>query len=113
MNFLSILAQGGQAPGGIGAILGSLPVMLLLMFVIIYFLMIRPQQKRVKEHQALVAQVTRGDKVVMTGGLHGTVYEVNDKTVLVEVWKNTVLTFDKGSIQTVLRDSPADTAAKG
>lgn len=113
MNFISILAQGQAPGGGIGGIFGSLPVMLIVMFVIIYFLMIRPQQKRVKEHQALVSQVTRGDKVVMTGGLHGTVYEVNDKTVLVEVWKNTVLTYDKASIQTVLRDSPAETAAKG
>lgn len=81
--------------------LGSPLILIALMFVIMYFMIIRPQQKKMKQHQALVAGLKRGDKVVMNGGMHGTVFEVEDRAVLVEVAKNTVIRFDKGSVQSV------------
>lgn len=102
MDFTTFFAQasgggfGGQATGTI--------VMFAAIIGIFYFMIIRPQQKRMKEHQALLSAVKRGDKVVLTGGLHGTVHEVEEKTILVEVAKNTVLTYDKGAVQTVVKE---------
>ena len=62
-------AQGAAAPGG--SLMGILP--LLLMLPVFYFLMIRPQQKRMKEHKTMVAALKKGDEVVTNGGLGGTV----------------------------------------
>jgi len=98
MNPTTFLAQ--AAPSG-----GGIPWPTFLMFgsiiLIFYFMIIRPQQKRVKEHQALIGGVKRGDKVVLSNGMHGSVHEVEEKTVLVEIAKNTVVRFEKGSIQSV------------
>jgi len=63
--------------------MGMLPI--LLMFVILYFLMIRPQMKRQKEHRALIAALGKGDEVVTAGGLLGKVSKVNDNYVTIEI----------------------------
>ncbi|CAM4354323.1 preprotein translocase subunit YajC [Kerstersia similis] len=78
-----ILAQ--AAPGGEtgGALMGMLPI--ILMFVILYFLMIRPQMKRQKEHRNLVAALSKGDEVMTAGGILGKVVRVTDAYVAVEV----------------------------
>ena len=66
-----------QAAGGAGSALGSfLP--LILIFAIMYFLLIRPQQKKAKEHAAMVAAVRRGDQVITQGGIYGKVTKVKD-----------------------------------
>jgi preprotein translocase subunit YajC len=77
--FNSILLQG---MGGSGA---SLIFLIVGMFVIMYFFMIRPQQKKQKEQQAYVDALKNGDKVVTIGGLHGTIVAVREKTVVLEV----------------------------
>ena len=74
-------AQAGDALGG--GFMGFLP--LVLIFVVFYFLLIRPQQKRAKEHAAMVAAVRRGDQVVTGGGIMGKVTKVEDEEVIVEV----------------------------
>ncbi len=65
-----------QAAGGAGAFGSFIP--LILIFAIMYFLLIRPQQKKVKDHQAMVAALRRGDQVVTQGGLIGKVTKVKD-----------------------------------
>ena len=75
-----IVAQ--AAPEG-NALMGMLPI--ILMFVILYFLMIRPQMKRQKEHRNLVANLAKGDEVITTGGLLGKVTKVSDRYITVEV----------------------------
>lgn len=100
MDFTTILAQ--AAPGGGGGSLWQTVIMFGAIIAIFFFMIIRPQQKRMKEHQALLAGVKRGDKVVLGNGMHGTVYEVEEKTVLIEVAKNTVIRFDKGAIQSMV-----------
>lgn len=70
-------AATGAATGGIGSFFEA-AVPLVLVFVILYFFLIRPQQKRMKEHQALVASVRRGDTVVTSGGIIGKVSKVLD-----------------------------------
>ena len=103
MNLAAILAMAAP-PGGSG---GGSSVTTLIMFAaiigIFYFMIIRPQQKRMKEHQNMLSGVKRGDKVVLSGGLYGTVFEVQEKTMLIEIAKNTVVQFDKGAVQSILK----------
>ncbi len=107
MNFTTFLAQ--AAPDGGMFSLSSPFIMFGAIILIFYFMIIRPQQKRMKQQQALINSVKRGDKVVLSNGMHGSVHEVEEKTVLVEIARNTVVRFEKASIQTV--DSTGTAAA--
>ncbi len=84
MNFL-ISDAWAQDGGGLfgGGIVGFLPM--ILIFVIFYFLLIRPQQKRAKEHKAMVAAINKGDEIVTNGGALGKVTGVDDNFVSVEI----------------------------
>jgi preprotein translocase subunit YajC len=81
---------------------------LIFIFIIFYFLLIRPQQKRAKEHAALVAAIKTGDRVVTSGGMHGIVANVKDKTVLLKVADNVKVEFDRAAITSVEKGSEAD-----
>ncbi|NQW28899.1 MAG: preprotein translocase subunit YajC [Ignavibacteria bacterium] len=72
---------------------------------IFYFMMIRPQQKRAKEHQKLLSSVSKGDKVVTSSGMHGSVYEVDGNTVVVTIGSNCHVKFDKSAIASVNPDN--------
>ena len=74
---------------------------LIFVFVIFYFLLIRPQQKRQKAHEKLVASIKTGDKVVTSSGIHGIVANVKDKTILVKVADNVKIEFDRASVAVV------------
>ena len=76
----------------------SMWIMLLLVFVIMYFFMIRPQQKQQKELQKFRSELKKGDKVVTVGGIFGTVDSVEEKTVLMRVDGDTKLRVAKESI---------------
>jgi preprotein translocase subunit YajC len=104
MDFTTILAQ--AAPGGGGGMFTTV-IMFGAIIAIFYFMIIRPQQKRMKEHQALLGGIKRGDRVTLGNGMHGTVHQVEEKTVMVEIAKNVVVTFDKGAVQSVVADSAA------
>jgi preprotein translocase subunit YajC len=106
MNFTTILAQAAPDAGG-G--MTSTFIMFGAIILIFYFMIIRPQQKRIKDQQALIGGVKRGDRVVLSNGMHGAVHEVEEKTVLVEIAKNTVVRFEKGSIQSIQAQTPATT----
>lgn len=80
----------------------------LLFLVVLWFLLIRPQQKRQKEHQALVRNLQVGDDVVTISGLHGRVVALDDDTVDLEVTDDVVLRFRRGSVGDVLRDDEPD-----
>jgi preprotein translocase subunit YajC len=85
--------QPQQAP----SMLPSLGFMVLL-FVVFYFLMIRPQQKQRKEHELMLSQIKAGDRVITSGGIYGTVTTVTDKTVMVRVSENSVIELARGAI---------------
>ncbi|MFC4769686.1 preprotein translocase subunit YajC [Effusibacillus consociatus] len=70
----------------------------LLMFAIFYFLLIRPQQKRTRERNAMLAALKRGDHVVTIGGMHGTITEIDDDTVTLKVSENTRIKFERSAI---------------
>ena len=80
--------QGGQ-PAGPGGVLANIAPFV-LMFAVFYFLLIRPQQKRAKEHRAMLSALKRGDKVVTSGGLHGTIVEAQDDVVVVDLGQTKV-----------------------
>ena len=91
-----------QAPagGGDAGLIGFLPI--ILMFVLLYFLMIRPQMKRAKEHKAMVEALQKGDEVITAGGLLGKVTAVTDAYVSVEIAAGTEVSVQKGAVQTLL-----------
>lgn len=84
--------------------MGSLSTFLplILMFVVMYFLMIRPQQKRAKEQKAMMDALAKGDEVITAGGILGKVSKVSDTYVTIEVAPNTEITVQKHSITTLL-----------
>lgn len=71
---------------------------MLLIIVVFYFFMIRPQMKKTKDHKKYVEELKKGDKVITTSGIHGKVVDVNDTTFLVEVESGTKIRFEKSSI---------------
>jgi preprotein translocase subunit YajC len=93
-------AQAAGAADPTGGLMGLLP--LILMFVVLWFLMIRPQMKRAKEHKAMVEALSKGDEVVTGGGIAGRIVEVGDSFVQVEVAPNTVVAVQKQAVATVL-----------
>jgi preprotein translocase subunit YajC len=98
-----------QAVGGAssGAIVQFLP--LVLIFVVFYFLLIRPQQKRAKAHQAMLGALRRGDKVVTGGGILGTVAKVEGDEILVDLAPNVRVSVVRGTI-TEIRAKTGDAA---
>ncbi|GAB4484707.1 MAG: preprotein translocase subunit YajC [Thermodesulfovibrionales bacterium] len=87
--------QAGQGGGG-GGIMGFLP--LIFIFVIFYFLIIRPQQKKAKEHKNMIENIKKGDKVILSGGEYGVVEEVREHTVTVKIAENVKVKYGKAYI---------------
>jgi preprotein translocase subunit YajC len=87
--------SGGQ--GGAGSILPTV-IMFGSIILIMYFLMIRPQQRRQKEHQRMLENVRKGDKVITSSGIHGTITDVDDTTFEIQVSDNARIKFEKSAI---------------
>ncbi len=108
-----ILLMGQASPGGNGgqgnALLSFLPFLLII--VIMYFLMIRPQSKKQKEKQRMLEAMKKGDNVVTLGGIHGKVVGFTDdnKTVIVKVDDNVKLKIDKSAVNAVMPVGAAKT----
>ena len=84
MNFLAYAMGGTGGAGGEGGGFGAF-VPLILMFAIFYFLLIRPQQKKAKQHREVLGALKKGDKVISSGGLHGLVTGLTDDVVTMEI----------------------------
>ncbi|MGF1655499.1 MAG: preprotein translocase subunit YajC [Verrucomicrobiales bacterium] len=95
------LAQAEPGPGGGGF---ELFMPLIFMFVIFYFLLIRPQQKQRKEHEKLIQSVRSGDKVVTNAGIHGIVTNVKERTVHLKIADNVKIELEKFAIASLTRD---------
>ncbi len=97
-------ADGTATPPGLFP--GSFFPFLILMFAVMYFLMIRPNQKREKERREMLNSIAKGDKVVTTGGICGIVVGVNDKTVVLKVSDEPVtkIEFMRSSVAQVAKD---------
>jgi preprotein translocase subunit YajC len=99
----SILAQAAGA--GAGSPFGNPLIMMVLMFVMMYFVAIRPGQKRMKEHQKLIASVTVSDHVIMESGVHGIITSVKDRTVMVKIADNVKVEYERSKIAAVTKKS--------
>ena len=98
ISFILLQAQGGEgAMGGLGAFLP-----LLLIIVVFYFFMIRPQMRKQKELKTYRDALQKGDKVVTTGGIYGKITSISDNTVDVEIARDVTIKIDKYAI---LKDS--------
>lgn len=94
INLILLQAQGGNP------IMQFLPIILIV--VVFYFFMIRPQTKKAKEHKEFVEKLAKGDKIITTGGIHGRIVEVTDTNMLVEVDNGVKIRFEKNAISTEL-----------
>lgn len=101
----SAYAQDATPQGGL---LSFLP--LIVIFVVFYFLLIRPQMKRAKEHKALVSNLANGDEVVTNGGLLGKITQVGDSFVTVEVAENVKVKLQKHAVANVMPKGTIKTA---
>jgi preprotein translocase subunit YajC len=93
-----VIAQ-AAAPQGGGM---SMIIMMVVLFGLMYFMMIRPQMKRQKEHRALISALAKGDEVVTNGGIAGRVEEVGETFITVEIAANVKIKVQKGAVQQVL-----------
>ena len=101
MNLVLAMApQSGQGGGG-GSMISTL-IMFGAIFAIFYFMIIRPQQKKAKEREALLASVKKGDKIITSGGIHGTIAGLDEKTILLDVGNNTKIKMERTAIGQVL-----------
>jgi preprotein translocase subunit YajC len=100
MSFLPVLfgmmPQQGGAQGG-GSMITTL-VMFGAIILIMYFLMIRPQQKRQKEHQKMLNELKKGDKVITTAGIHGTITDIDGNIFTVQIADNVRINIEKASL---------------
>ncbi|MDP1635661.1 MAG: preprotein translocase subunit YajC [Gallionellaceae bacterium] len=92
-------AEGAATPQG-GGFMEFLPLIALL--AVFYFLILRPQQKRAKEHKSLIEALQKGDEVVTVGGILGKVTKVGEENVVVEIAENVIVQVQKAAIQNVL-----------
>ena len=101
MNFLiaDAWAQEGSLTGGAGV---ELLIMVAVFFLIMYLLIIRPQNKRNKSHRTMLSSLSKGDEVVTTGGMLGKVSEITENFITVEVQEGTVIKIQRQAIASVM-----------
>jgi preprotein translocase subunit YajC len=97
----TIIAMAPSGNGGGGSFISTI-VMFGAIFLIFYFMIIRPQQKRAKEREKMLSNIQKGDKVVTSGGLHGVIAGLDEKTVLLQVGDNIKLKYERSAISSVI-----------
>ena len=100
-------AQPGGGQGGTGGLIGSL-VPLILIFVVFYFLLIRPQQKRAKEHKSMIENLKKGDKIITSGGIFGVIEAVGTNTVTIKIGENVKVKLGKAYVASLRAPSDED-----
>jgi preprotein translocase subunit YajC len=90
-------SAGGAQGGGMESML-----LIVLMFVVLYFLMIRPQMKRAKEHKAMIEALQKGDEIVTAGGVLGRVSKLNENYITLEIANNVEIQVQRPSVQVIL-----------
>jgi preprotein translocase subunit YajC len=99
-------AQGGAAGQGAGGGMSSL-IMMAAIFGIFYFILIRPQQKKMKEHKKMVEELKKGDKIITSGGIYGTVVGAGTATLKVEIADGVKVKISRSTVGTVLSEEEA------
>jgi preprotein translocase subunit YajC len=95
-----------MSPASGGADSGASGISTIIMFgsiiAIFYFMIYRPQRKRQKERETLISKMDKGDKVILSGGMHGTISAIEDTTVLIQVSDTTKIRFEKSAVNSVI-----------
>jgi preprotein translocase subunit YajC len=97
LDKLLIILQ--QEEGPFGFVFSLLPFILIIL--VFYFLILRPQQKRQKERQSLLSSLKKGDKIITAGGIHGTVEEMSETSVTVRIAENVKINIERSSVATI------------
>ena len=100
----------GDGSGAGGSFMSTI-IMFGSIIAIFWFMILRPQQKKQKQHQQMMDSLKKGDKVVMSGGVHGTIAGMGERTVLVQVAENVKMKFEKVAIATIIREGEASQKA--
>lgn len=113
MNFMPFLMGSTQGATG-GSSQGSvfMPITFGLVFVIFYFFIIRPQNKKQKDTEKMISAVKKGDKIITIGGIHGEVSSTKEKTVIVKVDNEVKLEFSRSAIASVVVEEKVDRFGK-
>jgi len=90
------------SPDGGGGNLMSTLIMFGAIFLIFYFMIIRPQQKRAKEREKMLSNIEKGDKVITSGGMHGTISGLDEKTVLLSISDNVKVKVERSAITAII-----------
>ena len=106
LAFLFMSPPPGDGGSGGGGLISTV-IMFGSIIAIFWFMILRPQQKKQKQHQQLIDSLKKGDKVEMSGGLHGTIAGLDERTILVQVAENVKMKFEKTAIATVVREGEA------
>lgn len=101
---------GAAAGGGPSPIVSLMPIA--LMFVVLYFLLIRPQQKRAREHDTMIQNLKRNDEIIMTGGLYGRIQSMADTVLTVEIAPNVRVRVDRAQVASVVRGGKSEDKEK-
>lgn len=105
------MGQGGAAAGqGAGGFSAFIP--LILMFVIFYFLLIRPQQKKQKQHRAMIENLKKGDRIITGGGIHGRITNVDENVLTVEIADQVKIKLNRGNVTALLQTANPPAAEK-
>jgi len=104
------MGQGGAAAGqGAGGFGGLIPIV--LMFVIFYFLLIRPQQKRNKEHKEMITNLKKGDRIITNGGIYGRITGMDESTLTVEIADKVRVKVVRGNVSGLAQSAPQQAPA--
>jgi preprotein translocase subunit YajC len=95
---------GGGQGGGLGAFLP-----LIIIFAIFYFLLIRPQQRKAKQHKQILASLKKGDRVVSSGGLHGVITGLTEDTVTLEISPKVRVKVSRGYVAGIIKKTESET----
>jgi preprotein translocase subunit YajC len=104
---LLMAAQQGAGAGGVGSLVSTF-VPFILIIVIFYFLIIRPQNKKQKDTQKMLSALKKGDRIVTIGGIHGVISTVRESSVVVKVDDNTKVEFSRSAISSVVELGKAE-----
>ncbi len=104
-------ASGGGAAGQAGGLAGFLPIIIL--FAIFYFLLIRPQQKKAKEHRDMIGNLKKGTRIITSGGIYGTIISIDDTTIGLEIAEKVKIKISRGNVAALITDNePAQKSDK-
>jgi preprotein translocase subunit YajC len=104
------MGQGGAAGQGAGGFGGLIPIV--LMFVIFYFLLIRPQQKRTKEHKEMITNLKKGDRIITNGGIYGRITGLDETTLTVEIADRVRVKVVRGNVSALAQNATPAAPAK-